>query len=510
MFQKILIANRGEIAVRVLRACRELGIATVAVYSDADREALHVRRADEACALGAAAAGESYLNMDKLLAAARHTGAQAIHPGYGFLAENAEFARRCAQAGVKFIGPGAAAMELMGSKTQARQTMAAAGVPLVPGSGALASPREAEAAANRLGYPVLVKAAAGGGGKGMRVVRRPAEMESAFAAAQSEAVAAFGSGEVYLEKLLERPRHIEVQVLGDEHGNLVYLGERECSLQRRHQKVLEESPSPLVEEALRRRMGETAVEVARAAGYSNAGTVEFLVDAARDFYFLEMNTRLQVEHPVTEMVTGLDLVQLQIRIAAGEKLPFRQPDVQLRGHAIECRIYAEDPENNFFPSPGRITRLVTPSGPGIRDESGVYEGWTVPMEYDPLLSKLVAHAGTRPQAIARMQRALEEYFVGGIATNLALFRRILRHPEFVAGELDTGFLERLLNEPAGESPASPPPEEREAEVAAIAAALFAAQPAPVPVASANGARPAAAPSAWKRAARAEGLRQGKR
>jgi len=508
MFQKILIANRGEIAVRVMRACRELGIATVAVYSDADREALHVRRADQACALGAAAASESYLNLDKLLAAARRTGAQAIHPGYGFLAENAEFARRCAQAGVKFIGPGAPAMELMGSKTRARQTVAAAGVPLVPGSGALASAREAEAAASQLGYPVLVKAAAGGGGKGMRRVNEPAEMGSAFAAAESEALSAFGNGEVYLEKLLESPRHIEVQILGDEHGDLVYLGERECSLQRRHQKVLEESPSPLVEEALRRRMGETAVEVARAAGYTNAGTVEFLVDAARNFYFLEMNTRLQVEHPVTEMVTGLDLVQLQIRIAAGEKLPFGQPDVQLRGHAIECRIYAEDPENNFFPSPGRITRLMVPSGPGIRDESGVYEGWTVPVEYDPLLSKLVAHAGSRPQAIARMQRALEEYFVGGIATNLALFRRILRHPEFVAGKVDTGFLERLLSEPVpAAAGASPPPEEREAEVAAIAAALFAAQPAPGAAPSANGARPAVEPSAWKRAARVEGLRE---
>jgi len=506
MFKKILIANRGEIAVRVMRACRELGIATVAVYSEADREALHVRRADQACALGAAAASESYLNMDKLLDAARRTGAQAIHPGYGFLAENAEVARRCAEAGVKFIGPSAAAMEQMGSKTRARQTVAAAGVPLVPGSGALRSAKEAEAAAKKLGYPVLVKAAAGGGGKGMRRVSGPAEMASALAAAESEALRAFGSGEVYLEKLLESPRHIEVQVLGDEHGNLVYLGERECSLQRRHQKVLEESPSLLVDDALRRRMGETAVEVARAAGYTNAGTVEFLMDAdaGRNFYFLEMNTRLQVEHPVTEMVTGLDLVQLQIRIAAGEKLPFGQPDVQLRGHAIECRIYAEDPENDFFPSPGRITRLLTPAGPGIRDESGVYEGWTVPVEYDPLLSKLVAHAGSREQAIARMQRALEEYFVGGIATNLPLFRRILRHPEFVAGKIDTGFLERLLGEPAGESPASTQAHDGEAEVAAIAAALFAALPAPGAAVSANGARPAG--TAWKRAARQEGLR----
>jgi len=506
MFKKILIANRGEIAVRVMRACRELGIATVAVYSEADREALHVRRAEEACPLGPSAASESYLNIDKLLEAARRTGAQAVHPGYGFLSENAEFARRCAQAGLKFIGPSAAAMELMGSKTRARQTMAEAGVPLVLGSGALKSAKEAETGAEKLGYPVLVKAAAGGGGKGMRLVRERAEMRSAFEAAGSEALRAFGNGEVYLEKLLESPRHIEVQILGDEHGNLVYLGERECSLQRRHQKVLEEAPSPLVDEAMRLRMGESALRVARAAGYSNAGTVEFLVDAGRSFYFLEMNTRLQVEHPVTEMVTGLDLVQLQIRIAAGEKLPFEQKDVQLRGHAIECRIYAEDPENDFLPSPGKITRLMTPAGPGIRDESGVYQGWTVPLEYDPLLSKLVAHAGNRRETIARMERALEEYFVGGIATNLPLFRRILRHPEFVAGAIDTGFLERLLEEPAAEAGRATPAEDGEAEVAAIAAALFAATPAPGAGVSTNGARPA---EAWKRAGRQEGLREEK-
>jgi acetyl-CoA carboxylase biotin carboxylase subunit len=508
MFKKILIANRGEIAVRVMRACRELGIATVAVYSEADREALHVRRAEEACPLGAAAASESYLNMDKLLEAARRTRAEAIHPGYGFLSENAEFARRCAQSGLKFIGPAPAAMEEMGSKTRARRRATAAGVPLVPGSGALGSAREAEAAAQKLGYPVLAKAAAGGGGKGMRLVNQPGEMRSAFAAAESEALRAFGNGEIYLEKLLESPRHIEVQILGDEHGHLVYLGERECSLQRRHQKVLEESPSPLVDEVLRQRMGETAVRLARAAGYSNAGTIEFLVDAGGNFYFLEMNTRLQVEHPVTEMVTGLDLVQWQIRIAAGEPLPFEQQDIQMRGHAIECRIYAEDPENDFLPSPGRITRLLAPAGPGIRDESGVYEGWTVPLEYDPLLSKLVAHAGSRPEAIARMRRALEEYFVGGIATNLALFRRILRHPEFVAGRLDTGLLERMLGESAAEGGRATPAREGEAEVAAIAAALFAALPGPGAAASTDGTRSAEAPSAWKRTGRQEGLQRG--
>ena len=445
MFKKILIANRGEIAVRVIRACREMGIGTVAVYSDVDRAALHVRMADEAYPIGAAAAAESYLNIAKILDVARRSGAKAIHPGYGFLSENPRFARACSEAGMKFIGPTAEAMECMGSKTRARQAMEKAGVPFVPGtSRGLESPEEAEEVAARIGYPVMLKAAAGGGGKGMRLVERPEELRTALEAARSEAERAFGDDEVYLEKAIVNPRHIEVQVLGDEHGNLVHLGERECSLQRRHQKVLEESPSPLVDDAMRAKMGEVAVRVAKAAGYTNAGTVEFLADQQRNFYFLEMNTRLQVEHPVTEMVTGLDLVQLQIRIAAGEKLPFTQNDVQLRGHAIEVRIYAEDPDNQFFPSPGKIERLAMPSGPGIREDRGIYEGWTVPLDYDPMLSKLIAYGTDRQQAIARMERALEEYFVGGIKTNLGLFRKILGAPEFRAGKLDTGLLQRIL------------------------------------------------------------------
>ncbi len=515
--------------MRVLRACREMGIRSVAVYSDADRAALHVRLAGEAVAIGPAPAAESYLDGGKILEAARRTGAQAIHPGYGFLSEDAAFARACAEAGVKFIGPAPAAMEAMGRKTSARRSMLAAGVPVVPGTvRGLESEAEAERAAAEIGYPVLLKAAAGGGGKGMRVVESAEELASAFQAARSEALRAFGSDEVYLEKLLVNPRHIEVQVLGDEHGNLVHLGERECSLQRRHQKVLEESPSPWSDADLRRRLGEAAVRVARAAGYSSAGTVEFLLDAERNFYFLEMNTRLQVEHPVTEMVTGVDLVEWQIRIAAGEKLAFAQEQVELRGHAIECRIYAEDPDNSFFPSPGRITRLRTPSGPGIREDSGVYEGWTVPLDYDPLLAKLIVHAPTRPQAIARLRGALEEYRVGGIKANVSLFQRILRDPDFAAGRLDTGFLDRLLAKgaagpPAGAvtgAPAGPPAGAPDgagdglsaAHIAAIAAAVFAAAEPAASSFSANGSGagasggPAAA-RGWKQAARREALRE---
>jgi acetyl-CoA carboxylase biotin carboxylase subunit len=518
MLRKILIANRGEIAVRIVRACRELGIRSVAVYSEADRAALHVRMADEALAIGPAPATESYLNTARLLAAVRQSGADAIHPGYGFLSEDADLARACTEAGVRFIGPSPAAMDAMGSKTSARRSMQAAGVPVVPGTvQGLESDAEAKQVATKLGYPVLIKASAGGGGKGMRVVESPADLASALEAARSEALRAFGDDEVYLEKLLVNPRHIEVQVLGDEHGNIVHLGERECSLQRRHQKVLEESPSPLVDAALRARMGEAAERVARATGYTSAGTVEFLVDAERNFYFLEMNTRLQVEHPVTEMVTGIDLVEWQIRIAAGEKLGFTQGQVQQRGHAIECRIYAENPDNNFFPSPGRITRLRTPSGPGIREDSGVYEGWTVPLDYDPLLAKLIAHGPTREQAIARLERALAEYQVGGIKTNVALFQRIVRHPEFVAGLVDTGFLDRLL---AGET--GRPASERAdglsgKQVAAIAAAIFvAAESGGVKptmtagdVISPNGSGRATsgAASGWKQTGRREALRE---
>jgi acetyl-CoA carboxylase, biotin carboxylase subunit len=471
MFNKILIANRGEIAVRVIRACHEMGIAAVAVYSDVDRAALHVRKADEAYPIGAADARESYLNIEKILDVAARSGAGAIHPGYGFLSENAQFARACADAGVKFIGPTAAAMDAMGSKTRARQAMERAGLPMVPGtSKGLESYESAEQVAARVGYPVMLKAAAGGGGKGMRLVHSQAELKSALEGARSEAERAFGDGEVYIEKAIVNPRHIEMQVLADEHGNTVYLGERECSLQRRHQKVVEEAPSAIVDADMRRRMGEVAVRVAQAAGYTNAGTVEFLVDQENNFYFLEMNTRLQVEHPVTELITGLDLVHLQIRIAAGERLPFTQDEVKIRGHAIECRVYAEDPDNNYFPSPGKITLLLEPAGPGVRRDSGVYEGWTVPMDYDPLLSKLIGYGTDREQAIGRLLRALDEYFVGGIKTNLSLFRRILRDSNFRAAKLDTGFLDRMLqNEEAVSGP-----DANAAEVAAIAAGIFAA------------------------------------
>ena len=505
MFKKILIANRGEIAVRVLRACHEMGIAAVVVYSEVDRAALHVRNADEAYPIGAAAASESYLNIQKILDAARRSGADAVHPGYGFLSENAKFAQACADAGVKFIGPTAAAMETMGSKTRARQAMEKAGVPFVPGtSRGVESFAEAEKVAAKIGYPVMLKAAAGGGGKGMRLVDTPEQLKSSLEAARSEAERSFGDSEVYIEKAIVNPRHVEMQVLADEHGNTVYLGERECSLQRRHQKVLEEAPSPIVDADMRRRMGEVAVRVAKAANYTNAGTVEFLVDQQKNFYFLEMNTRLQVEHPVTELISGLDLVHLQIRIAAGDKLPFTQDDVRIRGHAMECRIYAEDPDNNYFPSPGKITLLIEPSGPGIRCDSGMYEGWNVPLDYDPLLAKLIGYGTDRDQTIARLTRALDEYFVGGIKTNISLFRRIVRDMEFRAAKLDTGFLGRMLQR-AEENPADP----REAEVAAIAAGMFATLASPTPGAgnSATGSSPAeGAESKWKDASRREALR----
>jgi acetyl-CoA carboxylase, biotin carboxylase subunit len=503
LFKKILIANRGEIAVRVIRACRELGIPSVAVYSDVDRAALHVRKADEAYGLGPAAAAESYLNIPKILDAAKRSGADAIHPGYGFLSENSKFAQACAEAGIKFIGPSSSAMDMMGSKTRARQHMEVAGVPFVPGtSRGLESAEEAAQVAEKIGYPVMLKAAAGGGGKGMRLVHARAELKDALEGARSEAQRSFGDAEVYIEKAILNPRHIEMQVLADEHGNTVYLGERECSIQRRHQKVLEEAPSPVVDTDMRRRMGEVAVRVAQASGYTNAGTIEFLVDAEKNFYFLEMNTRLQVEHPVTELTTGLDLVHLQIRIAAGERLPFRQEDVVIRGHAIECRIYAEDPDNNFFPSPGKITLLLLPSGPGIRRDSGMYEGWTVPIDYDPLLAKLIGYGTDREQATARLVRALNEYFVGGIKTNMSLFRRILNDPDFRAGKLDTGYLDRLLKRKEEEGSV----EGKGAEIAAISAGLFAVLDPGEASSVAVGRQPVASPSQWKRAGREEGLR----
>ncbi len=469
MFKKILIANRGEIAVRIMRACREMGIRSVAVYSDVDRKALHVRYSDEAFHIGPSPSTESYLRIDRILEAARRSGAEAIHPGYGFLAENADFARTCEASGFVFIGPPAAAMELMGSKTASRHALIQAGLPVVPGTDRnLDTFEEVQRVAAEIGLPVMLKASAGGGGKGIRLVFSSEELQSAYRNARSEAQNAFNNPSIYAEKYLERPRHVEVQVLGDEHGNLIYLGERECSLQRRHQKIMEECPSPFLDGTLRQRMGETAVRVGKLAGYANVGTVEFLVDQDRNFYFLEMNTRLQVEHPVTETVVGIDLVKEQLSIASGEPLRWRQEDVRLRGAALECRIYAEDPANNFFPSPGLITKLKVPAGPGIRDDSGVYEGWTVPLEYDPLLSKLVVWGSNRAETIGRMRRALSEYEVSGVQTNIPFFRRVLDHPDFVAGQLDTGFIDRVL---AGGLLSEDEPSREAERVALLVAAL---------------------------------------
>ena len=496
LFKKILIANRGEIAVRLIRACHELGITAVAIYSEPDRASLHVLKADEAYAIGAAAASESYLNIDRIIDTAKRCNADAIHPGYGFLSENAAFARACVEARIKFIGPSPESIDLMGSKTRARREMEKAGVPFVPGSSrGLESLASARDIASKLGYPVMLKAAAGGGGKGMRLVANEAELDSSLDAARSEARRGFGNDEVYLEKAIANPRHIEMQILADEHGNCVYLGERECSIQRRHQKVLEESPSPAVTPEMRQRMGETAVRAAKAAAYSNAGTIEFLVDASGSFYFLEMNTRLQVEHPITELTTGLDLAHLQIRIAAGENLPFAQEGIQLRGHAIECRVYAEDPANRFFPSPGPIASLVEPSGPGIRLDSGIYSGWNVGIDYDPLLSKLIAYGGDRLEAIARMLRAIDEYVIGGVKTNLPLFRRILADPGFIAGKTDTGYLSRLPRESTSGS-------DIEHEIAAISAVMWALAPPD----EKSGPPQSVSQSAWKKVARDEAMR----
>ncbi|HPC82638.1 MAG TPA: acetyl-CoA carboxylase biotin carboxylase subunit [Thermoanaerobaculaceae bacterium] len=441
--RKVLIANRGEIAVRIIRACREMGLRSVAVFSAADRAALHVRLADEAYFIGPSPASQSYLNVQALLDVAARSRADAVAPGYGFLAENEEFAQACVDRGLIFVGPSPAAIRAMGDKIGSRNIAAAAGVPLVPGlRERLNDAEEAVRRAEEIGFPVMLKASAGGGGKGLRIARSPAEVRERLPLIRSEAAASFGDDTVYLEKVIERPRHVEIQVLGDEHGNLVHLGDRECSLQRRHQKVAEEAPSPIMTPELRARMGEAALRLARAVGYSNAGTVEFLVDSDRNFYFLEMNTRLQVEHPVTEMVTGFDLVAAQLRIAAGEPLWLRQEDVTFTGHAIECRIYAEDPDNGFAPCPGRIVSLHEPSGPGIRNDNGMYEGLEISIFYDPLISKLVAHAPTRARAIDRMLRALKEFKIGGIKTNIPYFMRIFADPDFRAGAIDTSFLDR--------------------------------------------------------------------
>ena len=475
MFKRILIANRGEIAVRIARACREMGISPIAVFSDADRASLHVRVADRAVHIGPSPSNESYLVIDKVIDAAKKTGAEAIHPGYGFLSENAEFAEAVERARLVLIGPPASAMKLMGSKTSARQLAQSAGAPVVPGTiSPLESVEEAERVAQEIGYPVMLKAAAGGGGKGLRLVRSGDEIRSAFSLASSEAASSFNDDAVYIEKYIDAPRHIEIQLMGDRFGNIVYLGERECSLQRRHQKVLEECPSPIVDDDLRRRMGQAAVGIARAAGYQNAGTIEFLVDKERNFYFLEMNTRLQVEHPVTELVTSRDLVHEQIRVAAGEKLSFSQDEIVMRGAAIECRIYAEDSENNFLPSPGRITKLVIPAGPGVRYDSGSYQGWDVPIYYDPLLAKLCVWAETRDAAISRLARVLNEYAVEGIQTSLPFFRSVVQSNQFRRGEFDTGFIDRFwaARPTAGESQADEE-KTRLADIAVIASVLHA-------------------------------------
>ena len=441
MLEKVLVANRGEVAVRILRACRELGLKTVSVYSDVDRSALHVRYADESYLLGPAPPRESYLSIGRIIETAKRSGADAIHPGYGFLAENAEFARACREAGLIFIGPRPEVIELMGNKVAAREVVQAAGIPVAPGTAPGLDDAELEAAARSIGYPLLVKATAGGGGKGMRLVRSAAELPAAIAAARYEAEAAFGDGTVYLEGIIKGARHIEFQILGDQHGNIIHLGDRECSIQRRYQKLVEEAPSIALGDALRQEMGKVALRVAKKVDYTSAGTVEFLLDSQGSFYFLEMNTRLQVEHCVTEVATGVDTVREQLCIAAGQPLSLRQKDVRMRGWAIECRVTAEDPYNDFRPSIGRISGVYEPTGPGVRLDSGVYEGFEVSPYYDSLIGKLVAWDGTRAAAILRMRRALDEYRIMGIKTTIPFHQELMNDPRFIAGQFDTTFVE---------------------------------------------------------------------
>jgi acetyl-CoA carboxylase biotin carboxylase subunit len=443
MFKKVLIANRGEIALRVIRACRELGLQTVAVYSEADRESLHVRFADDDVCIGPPPGRLSYLKIPNLIAAAEITGADAIHPGYGFLAENAEFADTCRASNITFIGPTGEQIRLMGDKATARRLAQEAGVATVPGSpGTIDDPEQALAFAEQIGFPVIIKATAGGGGKGMRIAHDAEQFVQLFGLAQNEALAAFGNGSVYVEKYLEHPRHVEIQVLGDTHGKAVHLGERDCSVQRRHQKLIEESPSPALNTDLRRRMGDAAVALASNIAYQGAGTIEFLLDTDGKFYFMEMNTRIQVEHPVTEMVTSFDLVKEQIRIAAGEPISYMGDGTRLRGHAIECRINAEDPYRNFQPSPGLITAYHPPGGPGVRVDTHVYAGYAVPPFYDSLLAKVIVHGNTRPEALSRMGQALDSFILEGVTTTIPFLARVIRHPDFVRGQVDTRFLER--------------------------------------------------------------------
>ncbi len=503
MFSRLLIANRGEIAVRVIRVCREMGISPIAVYSDADEHAMHVRMADEAYNIGPAQASESYLRIDRIVETAKQAGAEAIHPGYGFLSENPDFAQACADAGLVFVGPTPKAMRDLGLKTAARTLVSRAGVPIVPGTlDPLPTVDEARRVANEIGFPIALKAVAGGGGKGLRIVRDPSDFDAAFRQATGEAGAAFGDASVYVEKAIDRPRHVEVQVLADQHGNYTHLGERDCSLQRRHQKVVEESPSPALSQELRARMGDVAVQAARAAGYTNAGTVEFLLAPNGEFYFLEVNARIQVEHPVTEAVTGVDLLREQIRIAAGEELCYPQAALQPRGYAVECRIYAEDAARGFLPSTGRILGFRPPSGPGVRVDSGVEAGAEISVYYDPMIAKLVVWADDRDEGLNRMERALREFLVLGVKTNIPLHLWILRHPDFRAGNVDTGWLDRNWRAAEGEAI-----EEEGIEMAAIAAALL-ADTAPVlagaPLTDGSNARVQG--SAWRFLSRPGGVR----
>jgi len=466
MFKKILIANRGEIAVRVIKACQEMGIKTIAVYSEADEKALHVQLADEAVLLGPPPPLESYLNIDKVIAAAQERGADAIHPGYGFLAENSKFAERCEQEGIVFIGPGSQSMALLGDKIRSRQTMAAAGIPIIPGMHQrVDNIEQLRSEAETIGYPVLIKASAGGGGKGMRVVFSSDELKSAMESGMREAKSAFGDDSVYLEKYIEQPRHVEFQVIADQHGHVVHLFERECSIQRRHQKIVEESPSVALDATLRQAMGETAKRVIQQSNYTNAGTVEFLLDKNKNFYFLEVNARIQVEHPVTELVTGVDLVKLQIRIAAGEPLPFAQEDLKQKGHAIECRIYAEDPENNFLPSLGTIYFCQEPTGPWIRNDSGIFSGIEISMYYDPILAKLIVWGENRHDAIQRMKMALENYIVLGIKTQIPFLKQVIDHDQYRQGNTTTDFLQKFFPSWQLEAPSD---EERNLTLAAVA------------------------------------------
>jgi acetyl-CoA carboxylase biotin carboxylase subunit len=442
---KILIANRGEIAVRIIRACREMNIKTVAIYSEIDKDALHTRLADEAICIGPAPSNKSYLNIKNIIEAANITGADSIHPGFGFLSENAEFAKICEESNIKFIGPNSKVIDLLGNKSNAKEMMKKEGVPVIPGSdGSITGLKEAISISDKIGYPIILKAAAGGGGKGIRIVNCKEDLEDAYNIVKQEAKISFNDDEIYIEKFVQNPRHVEIQILADEFGNIVHLGERDCSIQRRHQKVLEETPSTAVDEKLRNKMGEAAIKAAKVAGYSSCGTVEFLVDKDKNFYFMEMNTRIQVEHPITEMRTNIDIVKEQIKIAGGEKLKFKQKDIEFRGHSIECRINAENPSKNFMPCPGKITGINLPGGNGIRIDTAIYEGYTIPPNYDSMIAKIIAYGSNRNEAISKMKRALEELVIDGIDTNRDFLFEIIKNPNFIRGNFDTSFIEKEI------------------------------------------------------------------